>query len=150
MKHIKTLILAILCALAGTASATDKTVTYHITSTQVDNSCTLTFVRSGTSFGYSTGDKTVTINNITTSTGFHVQLDDGLGLQLNLSQAGLSLESNNGHTGILLNYGSHQSDNLSLSSSHYYVTHVKMADYDGTALTGFAAPVDWQQRVDEH
>ena len=103
MKHLRTFFIAILCAVAGTANtamATDKTVTYHITSTQDDKSCTLTFVRSGTSFNYSTGDKTVTINNITTSTGFQVQLDDGLYLQLSLSQAGLSLGSKNGHTGI--------------------------------------------------
>lgn len=35
MKHIKTLIIALLCALAGTANtaqATDKTVTYTISS----------------------------------------------------------------------------------------------------------------------
>lgn len=143
MKHLKTFILALLCAIAGatnTARAASREVTYHITSTQDDKSCTLTFVRSGDGFGYSTGTKTVTITNITTFTGFQVQLDDGLYLQLSLSQAGLSLGSKNGHTGIWLNYSVSQNAYLALSSTHYYVTHVKMADLDGTVLTGFAAP----------
>ena len=143
MKHIRLFIIALLCALAGmtnTAQATSREVTYHITSTQADKSCTLTFVRTGTSFNYSTGEKTVTITDITTSTGFQVQLDDGLYLQLSLSQAGLSLGSKNDHTGIWLNYTSSQNAYLALSSNHYYVTHVKMTDLDGTALTGSAAP----------
>ena len=139
-------IIVLLCAVAGTATtarAESKTVTYTITSEPVSgytNRYTLTFVRNGNSFGYSNGQKTVTIPDITTSTGFHVELDDGLGLQLNLSQAGLTFGTYDGRTGIQVNYGGSQNDNLTLGSSHYYVTHVKMADLSGNALTGTANP----------
>ena len=146
MKQTILNILLALCALAGTANtalAESKTVTYTITSEPVSgytNRYTFTFVRSGNSFGYSTGQKTVTINDITTATYFHVELDDGLGLQLNLSQAGLTFGTYEGRTGIRVNYGGSQKDNLTLGSSHYYVTHVKMADLSGNALTGTANP----------
>ena len=146
MKQIYLNILVALCAIAGmtdTALAESKTVTYTITSEPVSgytNRYTFTFVRSGNSFGYSNGQKTVTIPDITTSTGFHVELDDGLGLQLNLSQAGLTFGTYDGRTGIRVNYGGSQKDNLTLGSSHYYVTHVKMADLSGNALTGTANP----------
>ena len=136
-------IIAMLCALAGmssTAQAESRTVTYHITATNSSNTYTLTFVPSDEGFKYSNGAKTVTIQNVSTTSGFTVQLDDGLSLQLSLSQAGLTFGSLNGHTGIWLNYSGSQNAYLALSSSHYYVTHVKMADLNSSALTGQASP----------
>ena len=119
MKQTILTLLVALCALAGTATtarAESKTVTYHITSTYNGNSYTLTFVPSSNGFGYETGTKTVTILNVNTTTGFHVQLDDGLYLQLSLSQAGLTFGSKNGHTGIWLNYSSSQNAYLALTA----------------------------------
>ena len=56
-------------------------MTYTFTAEQVGgltNGTRLIFVRSGDGFGYSTGAKEVTIQNTSETTGFTVQLDDGL------------------------------------------------------------------------
>ena len=69
-------------AFGHQAMATDKTVTYTFTvafDSSNPNRCTLTFTPSNSGFGNS-GPKTVTILDISNTTGFTVQLDDGLQL----------------------------------------------------------------------
>ena len=65
MKQKLYLIIAILCALAGTAHATEKTVTYAFTAENTSSSrWTLTFTPNNSGFGYSTGAKTATIPGV--------------------------------------------------------------------------------------
>ncbi len=65
MKQKLYLIIAILCALAGTAHATEKTVTYAFTAENTSSSrWTLTFTPNNSGFGYSTGAKTATIPDV--------------------------------------------------------------------------------------
>lgn len=142
------LVLTIAAVIAGqtTAMAVSKTVTYRITAeNNSGNKYTLTFERSGDSFGYRIGDKTVTIINIQSTSGFTVELDDQLILQLSVND-GSSLGFGNYeydekyYNGIWLNYSEDQNASLSVSSLHYYVTHVKMTNLDGNALNGLATP----------
>ena len=149
LKEFKTGVLsAVLTLMAilmvqSTAMATSKTVTY--TFNAVNNggsSYTLNFTRSGDSFGYSTGAKTATISNIQSTSGFHVDLDDGLGLQVTVTDnSSVSFGYDNGMSGIWLNYpNKDQKANIAVNSNHYYVTHVKIANNIGEALTGQANP----------
>jgi hypothetical protein len=65
MKQKLYLIIAILCALAGTAHAMEKTVTYAFTAENTSSSrWTLTFTPNNSGFGYSTGAKTATIPDV--------------------------------------------------------------------------------------
>ena len=142
------LVLTIAAVIAGqtTAMAVSKTVTYRFTAeNNSGNQYTLTFERSGDSFGYSTGAKTVTIINTQSTSGFIVELDDQLILQLSVN-GGSSLGFGNYeydekyYNGIWLNFSEDQNASLSVSSLHYYVTHVKMTNLDGNALNGLATP----------
>ena len=95
MKHIKTIVLALLCAFAGMtniALAADKTVTYTFSADRDNytNRWTLTFTPSSTGFGYSTGTKTATIQDLYNTTGFSVQLDDGLQLSYSRSAGSMT------------------------------------------------------------
>lgn len=77
----KLILLALVCLTGLQAMATSRTVTYTITAEYENynvNRWTLTFTPSNTGFGYSTDLKTVSIPNTTNTTGFTVQLDDGL------------------------------------------------------------------------
>ena len=124
-----------------TAWAASKTVTYTFTANYEKSNVsrwTLTFTPSGDGFGYSTGPKEVTIQNTSETTGFTVNLDDGLRLTYSQNKGHLTFW---GFEGFYLN-GTNDGGNsqLTLTSSHYYVTHVKMATTSGSALTGTASP----------
>ena len=142
MKHIKTSVLALLCAFAGMtniALAADKTVTYTFSAERdiYSNRGTLTFTPSSTGFGYSTGTKTATIQDLSNTTGFGVQLDDGLQLSYRRDAGQMAFV---GYNSFWLNRQSDENTYLTLSSSHYYVKHVRLATADGDALYGMAAP----------
>ena len=123
------------------AWATEHTVTYRITETHDIYGYPFTFVKSGTGFNYSTGTKTAYVSNISSTTGFDVQLDDGIVLQLSMTKGPLAMQSSSSdYTGIILNYSGNLNAHLNLSSYHFYVTHVKMANLSGTALIGDANP----------
>ena len=143
MKHIKTSVLALLCAFAGMtniALAADKTVTYTF-SAERDNSSnrwTLTFTpSSGEGFGYSTGTKTATIQDLSNTTGFGVQLDDGLQLSYRRDAGQMVFV---GYNSFWLNRQSDENTYFTLTSTHYYVKHVRLATANGDALYGMAAP----------
>ena len=124
-----------------TAWAESKTVTYTFIAEYANYNVsrwTLTFTPSNSGFGYSTGTKTVTIENTSSTTGFTVNLDDGLKLTYSQNKGHLTFW---GFEGFYLN-GTNDGGNsqLTLTSSHYYVTHVKMATTSGSALTGMASP----------
>ena len=143
-KHVSSLLALLLLAAAvmtgHQAWATEYTVTYRITETHNNYAYTFNFVRSGTSFGYSYGSKTAYVSNITSTTGFNVQLDDGLTLQLSMDQGRLGVSSSGGYTGLILNSEAYLNPHIIVSSSHYYVTHVKIANLDGDAIVGKANP----------
>ena len=137
-------IIAMLCVLAGmssTAQAASRTVTYTFT-VESDksnvNRHTLTFVPSSNGFNYSTGEKTVTIPNTTSTKGFTVNLDDGLMLTYSQDEGHLTFFNYNGFGLNWTNDGGNSQ--LKLTSTHYYVTHVKMATTSGNPLTGQASP----------
>ena len=144
MKQKLLTILIALCALAGmtnTAQAAEKTVTYTFIAEYANYNVsrwTLTFTPSNPGFGYSTGEKTATIENTSSTTGFTVELDDGLKLTYSQDEGHLTFWGSNG---FYLN-GTNDGGNsqLKLTSSHYYVTHVKMATTSGSVLTGTASP----------
>ena len=142
-QKVLVLVLTIVALMAAhsTALATSKTVTYKIKAENASgtNRWTLTFERSGDSFGYSTGQKTAIIDNITSTSGFNVVLDDGLGLQLSVTNGSrLAVTNKDGYHGVMLNFQSDQNTYLSVGSQHYCVTHVKMANLDGDAISGQA------------
>ena len=144
-KRINRILAAVLTIAAltvgQTTEATSKTVTYKIKAENASgtNRWTLTFERSGDSFGYSTGQKTATISDLTSTSGFNVVLDDGLGLQLSVTNGSrLAVTNKDGYHGVMLNFQSDQNTYLSVGSQHYCVTHVKMANLDGDAISGQA------------
>ena len=149
MKQTILTILLVLCLPLGglggqtgtTAQAASKTVTYTFTGEYDErnvNCWTLTFTPSNSGFGYSTGEKTATIQNTTSTTGFTVNLDDGLKLTYSQDEGRLTFW---GFNGFYLNHSSNGGNScLTLTSSHYYVTHVKMATTSGSTLTGQASP----------
>ena len=139
-------IIVLLCAVAGTATtaqAAEKTVTYTFTAVQVQGHADwwkLTFTPSNSGFG-STGEKTVTLTNTTSSTGFTVMLDDGLQLTYHQNEGPMTFSTSSSGTGLRLNYPSDGGNaSLAITSANYYVTHVKMAGTSGSALTGTATP----------
>lgn len=143
MKHIKTTVLALLCAFAGMtnfALAADKTVTYTFSAERdnYSNRWTLTFTpSSGEGFGYSTGTKTATIQDLSNTTGFSVQLDDGLQLSYRRDAGQMVFV---GYNSFWLNRQSDENTYFTLTSTHYYVKHVRLATANGDALYGQAAP----------
>ena len=142
LNRVLTLVLTFMALMAGqTAWAASKTVTYTFTATHPDynvNRRTLTFTPSNSGFGYSTGTKTATIENTSSTTGFTVNLDDGLQLTYKQDEGKLTFW---GSDSFYLNHSSNGGNSkLTLTSSHYYVTHVKIAGPSGSALTGTASP----------
>ena len=141
-KNALALLLTIVALASGqSAWAAEKTVTYTFIADHAQYNVsrwTLTFTPSSTGFGYSTGEKTATIENISSTTGFTVNLDDGLQLTYKQDQGHMTFWGSNG---FYLN-GTNDGGNskLTLTSSHYYVTHVKLANTSGSALTGQASP----------
>ena len=114
------LVLMIAALMVGqTAWAATKTVTYKIKAENASgtNRWTLTFERSGDSFGYSTGQKTAIISDLTSTSGFSVVLDDGLGLQLSVTNGSrLAVTNKDGYHGVMLNFQSDQNTYLSVTN----------------------------------
>ena len=144
--HLKKVLVALLTIVAvmvgHQAMAASKTVTYTFTvafDSSNPNRCTLTFTPSNSGFGYSTGRKTVTILDVSSTTGFTVQLDDGLQLTYSQDQGRMTFGDYNS---INLNWpNTGGNSRLTLGSSHYYVTHVKLAMPNGNnVLVGQAIP----------
>ena len=145
-----TILLALFLPLGGwggqtmnTAMAESRTVTYKIKAEQQSgypNRYTFTFVQTdGSTFGYSTGEKTATVNDISATTGFYVNLDDGLRLHFSMSSGQFSIIGPyDNYYGLYLK--SDLNAALILGSSHYCVTHVKITNPNGDPLYATAAP----------
>jgi hypothetical protein len=136
-------VLTIAALMTGqSAWATEKTVTY--TFTAVDGSGdakTLTFTPSGDRFGTNPGAKTVTIPNTSKTTGFTVELDDGVILTYSRSQGSMTFASSNGISyGIILNYLETDNSRFTVACTDYYIRHVKFADKNGNAFNGIGSP----------
>ena len=150
-KRFLTIIIALLCTFAGswqTAMAESRTVTYKIQTASVSgsNAYNITFVRTSGTVVSNNDNKSVRVDNVTSTTGFTVNLDDGLSLQLSMTQGQLTQQSgSNNYIGFMLNHGSDHNTYLKLTSTTYYVTHVKMANLSGTAISGQASP--WMASV---
>ena len=144
MNHIRFILIALLCTIAGTVWAVKKTVTYTFTAEKVSgytNRWTLTFTPSGDQFGTSSGAKTVTINDITNTTGFTVELDDGLCLQFSRNAGTMTF------TGDAINLKG-SNPRFFVSCSDYYIRHVKLADKDGKALYGTSTTPPYTGQLD--
>ncbi len=137
MKKFFLTLVVVLCA--ATAWAAERTVTYTFLAeqSQYTSRWKLTFTRSGTSFNYSTGTKEAIIPDLTNTTGFTVQLDDGLQLTYSRDAGRMTFV---GFNSFWLNFQGDDNTHLILSSSHYYVTHVRLATADGDPLIGQASP----------
>lgn len=146
MKRILHITIALLLlAVAGqNAWAETKTVTYTITniSKYGDGGEQITFTPSNNGFGTSTGSKVATINNLQSTNGFDVTLDDGVTLRLSRDNGLMQFIHNNNSTqyGILINTTGNQHVRFTVSCSNYYILHIKLAQLDGTALEGTGNP----------
>ena len=149
MKKKSVLIWVLMTVLMAGQSlrATEHTVTYTITgmSSYGTNGAgsQLTFTPNNSGFGTSTGTKVATIQNLQSTNGFSVELDDGVTFTLSLT-AGSSMsfihDSNSAHYGILLNAKVDQNVRFNVRCSDYYITHVKLAQMGGTTLFGTGTP----------
>ena len=137
MKKFFLTLVVVLCA--ATAWAAEKTVTYtfHQESSS-GNIMTYAFTRSGASFGYKTGAKTATVYDYQHTTGFTVELDDDIHLQLKMNESQLTTAVYDNLTGIILKGDYNPS--LIVTSGHYYITHIKMANFDSQAISASAPP----------
>lgn len=120
------------------AMATTKTVTY--TFTAVDGSGgakTLTFTPSGNLFGTNPGAKTVTIPSTSNTTGFTVELDDGVILTFSRDRGYMTFNSSGE---IILNYSGNNNSRFTVACTDYYIRHVKFADKSGNAFYGIGMP----------
>lgn len=131
--------------------ATEHTVTYTITNKSdysgYPNGCLLTFTPNNSGFGTSTGTKVAAIQNLQNTNGFEVQLDDGVTLRLSLSNGSSIFCVHSGdfeHYGISLNANGNQNVRFTVACSDYYITHIKLAQLDGTALEGIGNPAPTQ------
>ena len=152
-KQLRVIIIFVLTIAALTVGrsnvwATEHTVTYTITgmSSYGTNGAgaQLTFTRSNSGFGTSTGTKVATIQNLQSTSGFSVELDDGVTFTLSLT-AGSSMsfihdDNNSTQYGILLNAKVDQNVRFNVRCSNYYITHVKLAQMGGTTLFGTGTP----------
>ena len=142
--RVITAVLTMMALMAGQrAWATEHTVTYTFTY----SSNQLTFTPSNSGFGTSTGTKEVTIQNTQSTNGFDVQLDDGVTLRLSLKANSSIFFVHNGDNtpyGISLNTNGDQQVRFVVSCTDYYITHVKLAQPNGTALVGTGTPAPLQ------
>lgn len=132
------LTIAALMAGHGTTWATEKTVTY--TFTAVDGSGdakTLTFTPSGARFGTAFGAKTVTIPSTSSTTGFTVELDDGVILTFSRNRGHMTFSSSGE---IILNFSENNNSRFTVACTDYYIRHVKFADKSGNAFYGIGTP----------
>ena len=125
------MLLLVMMLTTVTAWAAERTVTYtfHQESSS-GNIMTYAFTRSGNSFGYKTGVKTATVYDYQHTTGFTVELDDDIHLQLKMNESQLTTAVYDNLTGIILKGDYNPS--LIVTSGHYYITHIKMADFELT------------------
>ena len=124
------------------ADGNERTVTYTFTRESVSGqpeAAKLIFTPSGDQFGTKSGEKTAIIQNTSNSTGFTVELDDGVNLRF-YRNSGLMTFS--GNDGIILNYSGNNNSRFTLTCSDYYIRHIRFADKNGNAFlgTGYPAP----------
>lgn len=138
-------VLTIAALMTGQqAMATTKTVTYTFTAEKVDGKSDakkLTFTPSGARFGTNSGAKTVTIPSTSNTTGFTVELDDGVILTYSRNQGSMTFASSNGIIdGIMLNYLETDHSRFTVACTDYYIRHIKFADKNGNAFNGIGSP----------
>ncbi len=134
------LAMAALMAGHGTTWATKKTVTYTFTAEKVDGqpeAMKLTFTPSGARFGTAFGAKTVTIPSTSSTTGFTVELDDGVILTFSRNPGYMTFNSSGE---IILNYSENNNSRFTVACTDYYIRHVKFADKSGNAFYGIGTP----------
>ena len=120
------------------AAAVKKTVTYTFTAESTGSGGKkLTFTPSGDQFGTKSGAKEVTIPNTSNTSGFTVELDDGVVLTYSRTTGSMTFS---GSDGIILNYSGTDNSRFVVSCTDYYIRHVKFADKSGNALVGTAMP----------
>jgi hypothetical protein len=138
-----TAVLTIAALMTGQqAMATTKTVTYTFTAVNGSGDAkTLTFTPSGARFGTASGAKTVTIPSTSSTTGFTVELDDGVILTFSRNSGHMTFSSSNGtKDGIMLNYSGNNNSRFTVACTDYYIRHVKFADKSGNAFYGTGTP----------
>lgn len=132
------LTIAALMAGHGTTWATKKTVTYTFTAVNGSGDAkTLTFTPSGAQFGTASGAKTVTIPSTSSTTGFTVELDDGVILTFSRNRGYMTFNSSGE---IFLNYSDNNNSRFTVACTDYYIRHVKFADKSGNAFYGIGTP----------
>lgn len=132
------LAMAALMAGHGTTWATEKTVTYTFTAVNGSGDAkTLTFTPSGAQFGTASGAKTVTIPSTSSTTGFTVELDDGVILTFSRNRGHMTFSSSGE---IILNYSGNNNSRFTVACTDYYIRHVKFADKSGNAFYGIGTP----------
>ena len=145
LNRVLAAVLTIAALMTGQqAMATTKTVTYTFTAEKVDGKSDakkLTFTPSGNLFGTNPGAKTVTIPSTSNTTGFTVELDDGVILTYSRSQGSMTFASSNGIIdGIILNYSGDNHSRFTVACTDYYIRHIKFADNNGYAFNGIGSP----------
>ena len=145
LNRVLAVVLTIAALMTGQqAMATTKTVTYTFTAEKVDGkpeAKKITFTPSGNQFGTNPGAKTVTIENTSNTTGFTVELDDGVILTYSRSQGSMTFASSNGIIdGIILNYSGDNHSRFTVACTDYYIRHIKFADKNGYAFNGIGSP----------
>lgn len=145
LNRVLAVVLTIAALMTGqSAWATEKTVTYTFTAEKVDGKSDakkLTFTPSGNQFGTNPGAKTVTIENTSNTTGFTVELDDGVILTYSRSQGSMTFASSNGIIdGIILNYSGDNHSRFTVACTDYYIRHIKFANKNGNAFNGIGSP----------
>ena len=105
LNRVLAVVLTIAALMTGqSAWATEKTVTYTFTAEKVDGqpeAMKLTFTPSGARFETAIGAKTVTIPSTSSTTGFTVELDDGVILTFSRNPGYMTFNSSGE---IILNY----------------------------------------------
>ena len=142
IKSIAAALLTIAALATGQeAVAVNKTVTYTFIAAQAQgnaNCRTLTFTPTGDQFGTSSGAKTATIQNTTSTTGFTVELDDGVCLTYLQDEGKLTLM---GYDAFCLNWTSDGGNSrFTVSCSDYYIRHVRLSTVNGDVLSGTGTP----------
>ena len=100
LNQVLAAVLTIAALMTGqSAWATEKTVTYTFTAEKVDGqpeAMKLTFTPSGNQFGTTPGAKTVTIPSTSNTSGFTVELDDGVILTFSRNPGYMTFSSSGG------------------------------------------------------
>ena len=141
LNQVLVLVLTIAALMTGqSAWATEKTVTYTFTAEKVDGqpeAMKLTFTPSGNQFGTTPGAKTVTIPSTSNTSGFTVELDDGVILTFSRNPGYMTFSSSGE---IILNYSGNNNSRFTVACTDYYIRHVKFADKSGNAFYGIGTP----------